>query len=180
MNILQTLTPEQIKALTPECLQLLCSQNDKLDDIAKMKYYFKQLKYENGYPRYKENEAAELRKLLLKYHKDNFYITYEESFDAWNKLCNLNYELHTEEEIKEKLPTGADLQKLCFSGNDYKSYQGRDISQRRIKFIEHPCGYNQEIEKGEIKYISQLTHCHNNINIVHPKLLQAARYFYED
>jgi hypothetical protein len=184
MNLIKQLTPEQIQALTPECLQLLCSQNTKSDDIAKMKYYFKQLKYNNGYPRYIENEAASLRKLLLKYPHDNFYITYEESFDSWKKICNSNYELHTVEEIKEKLPTGVDIQKLCFSGEDHKRYQNSwfckdNSTKKEIKFIECPLGYDKEIKDGKIEYIAQLTHCHNNIHIVHPKLLQAARYFYE-
>lgn len=184
MNPLQNLSHEQIKALSPECFKILLSysQNDKSDDIAKMKYYFKQLKYDNNVAKYVESEAAELRRLLLKYHKENFYLTYE-IFSVIEYgaviIYNINYELHTIDDINEILPTGVDLKKLCFSGQDYKSYDDKKREKNR-KYIECPIGYGTNKFAQNIIYrIPELLYFHNNLNIVHPKLLEAAKYFFD-
>ena len=183
MNPLQNLTPDQIKALTPECLQILLgySRNDKLEDIAKMKSYFTQLEYNHYDAYYREEDARELRKLLLKYSKDNFYLTYEEIGYGVPYLRSMNYELHTEEEINKIIPTGSDLKKLCFSGCEYKNYGTSNVEkykERKIKFVHCPRGYDSEPTLFSHS-IAQLTHYHNNLHIVHPKLIEAAKYFFD-
>lgn len=178
-NPLETLSPEQIKALSPECMRVLLSQSEnKINDISKMKLFFKQQKQEEwDSGNYNKKEGAEIQRILLKYPKDQFYITYN-----YNGEYQTNYNLYTFEEMQELLPTGVDIEKVSYSGDDYKDYQNPKcnirFNDRKIQIVNSPFGYSRDIENGDIQYIAQLTHCHGNINIVHPALMLVAKYFF--
>lgn len=167
----------------------------KSDDIAEMKYYFAQLTYNltrRNCADYTEEDAKYLRKFLIKYKDDNFYLTYDENTSVDKNFrvtfVGMNYKLHTYDEIMKIIPTGVDLNKICFSGDNFEFYQCEDIGKfwkctnkiknaRPIKFIECPYGYNVKSENGIINYVEQLTQYHENLHIIHPKLIEAAKYF---
>lgn len=190
MSLLQSLSPEQIEALKmvlsqnnksediidmKYALKIVLSQNNKLEDIVNMKYYFKQLKYYNGDAKYNEKEAEQFRKLLLKYPEEQFYITFEFTTELGDS--KKNYNIHLADEMQKLLPTGVNLNEICYSGHEYESYKYFK-DDRKIKFVDCPHQYKTDIENGEIRYILQLTHCHSNLHIVHPKIIEAAKFFF--
>jgi hypothetical protein len=191
MNVLQHLTSQQIQAFTPECLKVLLEQNTRLndivvleqntrlDDIVLLKYYFTQLKYDGRYnnaytAKYNEHDASKMRQILLKYSSENFYLTCVEVYNpthSYNYTYHqmYNYKLHTFDEIKTILPTGVDINKVCFSG-----------IKNTLACIKWPEGYDKQVEGSGISYIPQLLHYHDNLHIVHPTLLEMAKYFYNE
>ena len=159
MDKLQALSPEQIKALSPECLQVILNSDTKSTDIVKLKYYFT---ISNG--KCDANLIKSIQDILFTYSTIKFYITYKEkqTFKFFNE-CE-SFELHTEEDITNILPTGIDIHKICFS-KDSKPFYGA---------VTYP-----EVNKTGIFNTIDLVNFHDNLYVVHPHLLAMAKYFYE-
>jgi len=178
MDILKELSPEQIKALTPECLQVILKQDNKTEDIANLKYYFASLEYEsNGTFRSSNNKSkiAEIQKLLLKYTNNTFYLTFRFLNDKYN---DTDWKIYTEEEIKIIIPTGVELHKICFFKDNFPLQQSDSYSsygKHYEWFMHYP--HHRKDEKNEVNYIAQLINYHNNLKIVHPCLLKCAEHF---
>lgn len=205
MNALKNLSPEQISALSPECLKMLLQSNDMDQDIAKLKYCFSSLEYN----KYDESKFSELRQILLKYPKTNFYLTYDfidgdytiktlygirisNDYPKYDNR-NTNWKLHTEEEMKSLVPTGVDLNKICVYLNKIsESRDHTDILTSTNGLIIYPqivagplnyvdYGLYETYKKpsgGKISYIEQLAHFHDNLKFVHPTLFKCAVHFY--
>lgn len=191
MDILKDLSPEQIKALTPECLQIILQHDKIAEDIATLKHNFSALKYKNNGDfdaYYDELNVREIKRLLLKHNNKTFYLTY---LAQGNECANnrshsaKNWQLHTEEEIKmilssetqmrniwfkeEKeiiIPTNIELEKICFS---------KDNFPLKIFISYLHCEKNPSYELSNIE---QLVNYHDNLKIIHPVLLRAACHFY--
>jgi len=71
MELLHKLSPEQLKALSPECLQLLINSNNMNDDVSKLKCYFDTLAYSkicsDITASYNETNARIAPEILFKY-----------------------------------------------------------------------------------------------------------------
>ncbi len=117
MDLLKLFTPEQLKALSPECLQILLKSDNNLDNVVEMKHYFDTLTYtlNNSYmdANCDRNGMLNIRKILLKCGKQMFYLTYE--LDKNNQSYATKWKLYTKDEILNILPTGIDLDQVCFS-----------------------------------------------------------------
>jgi hypothetical protein len=181
MEILKVLSPDQISALTPECLQVLLNNNNNNNefdnDLVEMKYFFSHPKmdkdkYENIIScEYDNNGLISIKKLILKNHKINFYLLpslpipnkhlnktflVNEIFGIYGKnICDKMYgpmTLYTENELKNILPTGVDVDKVCYS--------------QTIK----PCNFLNYKIFYDLEY--------NNLKFLHPILLECAKHFY--
>ena len=176
MDILKNLTPDQISALSPESLKIILGNNSFDDDVAKMKYYFKTLQYDDGFgaggAKYNEKDAMIMRELLLKYSKYNFYLIFELYGDNIR-----NWDLHTEDEINKIIPTGIDLEKICISnkGSPRCMYNiGSKIFNNY--YVESSYTMNA-MQKNGARRIEDLLYFHNNLKIVHPVLIELAKHF---
>lgn len=173
MYTIQSLTPDQIKALTPNCLKVLLAQDE---DIAKLKYYFDTLKY-MSHPKistvlspaqYDESAAQPMREILLKYPTTNFYLTHDylPNHDINQGFTSvyipLNWKLHTQEELIATIP---DIDKLCFGKGS-----------KPIANIPYPNHYLYK-NGDPITHIEQLSWFHSNLKFIHPILLDCYTHF---
>lgn len=175
MEVLKELTPEQISALSPECLQLILSTSTRDKDILKLKERFSKVTLSLGgsYDSTMSNtmncvsrdiikkmssdkNINKIKTLLSKYDKEHFYVTYGENYN------NVTPQLHTLDEINKILPTGINLEKLCFDSGPI------------VKLI-YPVGFNMiPTNAGEIAYVAQLPFLHPNLHFVHPQVYNVA------
>jgi hypothetical protein len=137
MESLHKMTPEQLKALSPECLLLLINSDDDINaDIIILKNYFSSLKYYGGNQALYDKKKALIAKEILSKHSDKqFYLTcdYEKQYCDLNAITN--WKLHTEDEIKLLIPTGLDIDKIICSGNTKKQASFFCISSTKLVCI---------------------------------------------
>ena len=173
MEKLQKLNPEQIAALSPECLKIILGSDTKNEDIKKMKQFFDAIPYVYGKGlwfrgmRPDKNKLQKICNLFLKYHNDIFYLVpHKYENDIWGKDSNdiYKYTLYTEHEAKELLPTGCELNKISHRGLLPKNFES-------IAVISY-------IQEGELDRIENLVSYCKNIYFIHPILLQFADHFY--
>jgi hypothetical protein len=169
MESLHKMTPEQLKALSPECLQLLINSDNMNNDIAKLKYYFTSLTYTTGNiktAKYNESEARIAREILIKYSNQQFYLTFEYKNISVDVGSIFNWKLHTNDEIKLLIPTGANINKIICSNESNKT----GVICRE--------GFDDKVT--HVRHIPDLPFFHSNLYIINPKLLNVAYYFFDD
>lgn len=194
-EILQSLNPEQLYALSPECLKVILKngsiptikelnkltsrQINALTDENLIPQQIKEQLYEQDLPELKRwvkkdepfmvyaygeqthgYRTTMIHNLLVKYDDIPFYLTYTNVNKSYDPV---KYELHDENEIKQLLPTGVDLDQICFS-NGEKPF---DVG-----------GYpNDYVHDKSYKLLGNLAFIHNNLNFVHPIMLNCAKHF---
>lgn len=179
MNILQKMTPEQISALTPECLKILIQQDSKHLDIEKMRNFFNKLGYECirsfSYSIISDKKTSfidDVDEILQKYPTDKFYL-YIHLTKNW---CNIlsetfAFKLFTESEAILLLPTGCELNKITFNSTNFPL----DLKD----YIYNPCEkYEQEGYYSITQKIYNLCFRYDNIYFIHPGMLAFAKHFY--
>lgn len=180
-DILKALSPEQLKALTPECMRIIMGNDMLENDVVEIRHFLNGIKYVNGqsYVYGDKTGLENFSKILLRHHRVKFYLTYEYSVTSIpyflemkksyvpyldDETKPLNYKIYTEDEIKKIVPTGCDLDKICFSKGD-----------KLFKTVKYPYGY--EKPKDKIENIEHLAFYHDNIHFVHPILMAHAHHF---
>lgn len=178
-EILKALSPEQLKALTPECMRIIMGNDMLENDVVEIRHFLNGIKYETLYNHnsYGKNDKFgehtfdlkgldNFSKILLRHNRVNFYISYDihEEENCRYDSKPLNYKVYTEDEIKKIIPTGVDLDKICFSKGN-----------KSLKTICYPDYYKKPTSK--IEKIEHLAFYHNNIHFVHPILMAHAHHF---
>lgn len=171
-EILKALSPEQLKALTPECMRIIMGNDMLENDVVEIRHFLNGIKYVNGqsYVYGDKTGLDNFSKILLRHHRVKFYLTYEIENDYYGCVVGerlkypLNYKIYTEDEIKKIVPTGCDLDKICFSKGD-----------TLFKTVNYPHNYKKP-ESG-MSYIEHLAFYHDNIHFVHPILMAHAHHF---
>lgn len=135
-----------------------------------------------------KDHLQKIRKILLKYHKINFYLTYDlnNNKNMFSNSFNSNWKIHTEDEIKNNIPTGVDIEKICLSNeiilllceNSNNKSLEKIINEKPLSSADYGCllVYEKPVD-GTIEYIEQLVHFHNNLKFIHPTLFKCAVYF---
>ena len=202
MDELLKFTPEQLAVLSPDQIKIIleCTKNVKSvvslsfnDDIKNMKLFFSNLIYEVGdcchKCVYKKSEYDKLNDLLLKNKSSTFYLTYQFElyispgtyisalikFPDKIKYTYIDWQLCTEDEIKNILPTGIDLEKIIVAPmllND-----GLDFTKNKIDFFPI---IREKSERGELLEIQEFSLVHKNLKYVHPLILAYAQYLIND
>lgn len=178
MDILQKMTPEQISALTPECLKILMQQDSKHVDIERMRNFFNSITYDSCFRKLEGGKNTSLsddvEKILQKYSEDNFYIHVYFPENDYNSLPKtLRFKLFTEQEAILLLPTGCELNKITFNGTNFPP----DLE----KYIYNP--YRNRVpsyglEPFVTEKIYNLCFKYDNACFIHPDMLLFAKHFY--
>lgn len=177
MNLLKSFTPEQLNALSPECLKILLDidknnfKNDLEKDTIELKCIVTRVIYDNNYPfdkraKWEKNNLNIIEKILLKHHEINFYLIYEIHDEKYYNPTN--WKLHTEEEIQQILPTGVDINKISFSNGD-----------QPCKFVTYPAYYKKTDSNPSSAYLNSIeyiSYTSSNLKLIHPLLLKMATY----
>lgn len=173
MDILKDLSPEQIKALSPECLQILLNQDKRTNGIADLKHCFLSIKCDSdGGPKIDNSNITRIQQLLLKNINQTFYLTYVPRAGGYSGNSPTDWNIHTEDEIKTMILTGVELENICI-------YKGNfPLEEKYYNDYVVPRLYHEKDKSNEIKSIQQLIHYHDNLKIVHAHLLRCAQHFY--
>ena len=152
---------------------------EKVQDIQRLKHYITLLpkKYDSNQMQLVVGNVkiapveSKIQEILTKYNDDQFYIMYQ----IYNKIYT-NVVLLTLDEMNQFIPTGSDLKRLCYSMDDYHYYI--DNKPHKFKFVDYPL-YHAHVLRNNIEpCIGQLPQRYNNVHLVHPDLLEAAKFFY--
>jgi len=102
--------------------------------------------------------------IILEKHSDsNFYLTYNHcTINDSNYFCN--FKIHTEDEMKKKIPKNINISQLCFSNKN--------------KPCKNMLVYPQFGKSGKIETFFDFKKFHNNLHIIHHQLLAVAEYFF--
>jgi hypothetical protein len=162
MEVLKDLTPEQIHALSPECLQILL--NNMNGDIAELKYICENVKYSSQWNSllWENSELNRVGEILLKNKEINFYFLY-----LGEKGEPKLWKVYTEDEIKKIVPNNVNLNKICFS-------QGK----RPLTCINYPNHYSGSNHINNSCHIEGRAHLYDNLFFVHSTLLDVARHLH--
>lgn len=179
-EILKALSPEQLKALTPECMRIIMGNDMLENDVVEIRHFLNGIKYEPyrgsyglndkfGNREFNINGLHNFSKILLKHNKKNLYLTYDicnenECKYISNDCLPFDYKIYTEDEIKKIVPTGCDLEKICFSKGN-----------KNFPFVKYPRNYVKP--QNGITEIEHLAFYHDNIHFVHPILMAHAHHF---
>lgn len=132
---------------------------------------------------------SEIESILLRHPNKIFYVVYEHAklqiytpittiFRDGQKPTNtnrnddiydiVNARIYSENSIHNVIPSGIDLNKVCFSGGD-----------KPCNYIKYPHYYGDEMvqQNKNIYCIQQLASEHKNLHFVHPKLLKYGKMF---